>query len=249
MFNRINLVKLSLILGFSFSEILAQEVQINRIELVEGDVIISYELRDENLDHRYSLHLYSSQDNYIQPLEFVEGDIGIGIAVGGNKKVTWHASEELGSDFRGDISLELQGNLYIPFISLESFEAYGTLKRGKPYNFTWTGGRGDNVLKFELYKGDTRVYTFEQRPNVGNTALVIPTDVKPGSGYRFRVSDVRNRDEIVYSGTFGIKRKIPLLLKLGVAFGAGAVVGIVAANSGGGEPGENLIPQPPEPSR
>ena len=61
------------------------------------------------------------------------------------------------------------------------------------------------MLKFELYQGNTRVKVFEERPNIGNTALIIPTDVKPGKGYRFRVSDVRNRDEIVYSGTFGVK--------------------------------------------
>ena len=70
----------------------SQEVQINRIELQGGDVIVSYELQDDNTDRRYSLHLYASRDNYIQPLEFVKGDIGIDIAVGGNKKVTWHAS-------------------------------------------------------------------------------------------------------------------------------------------------------------
>ena len=226
----------------------AQEVNIYLIEIDGGKVIINYELRDDNPDRRYSLHLYSSRDNYIQPLEYVEGDIGIDILVGGNKKVIWNAAEELGADFRGNMALELQGNIYIPFIELESFEAYGTLKRGKPYNFTWSGGRGNNVLKFELYKGDTRIHTFEERPNVGNTSLVIPTDVKPGSGYRFRVSDVRNRDEIVYSGTFDIKRKFPLIAKLAVAAIAGGGIGFVVGSGSNGEgPGEETIGDPPLP--
>lgn len=240
------LVVLSFLMGIK-SIVIAQEVQINRIELQGGDVVISYELQDENPDRRYSLHLYSSRDNYIQPLEFVQGDIGIDISVGGNKKVIWHASEELGSDFIGDMSLEIQGNNYTPFIELKSFEAYGTLKRGKAYNFTWAGGRGDNVLKFELYQGDTRVFTFEERPNVGNTALVIPTDVRPGKNYRFRVSDVRNIDEIVYSGTFNVKRKVPLAIKAGLAFIVGGAVGFIAGSGGGEGEEEEKIPGPPGP--
>lgn len=236
---------LALLMTFFFSKALSQEVQINRIELDGGDVIVSYELLDENPDRRYSLHLYSSQDNFIQPLEFVEGDIGIDIDVGGNKKVTWHASEELGADFTGDMSLELQGNIYVPFIELESFEAYGTIKRGKPYDFTWAGGRGDNVLNFELYQEDKRVKVFEERANVGNTALIIPNDVKPGKNYRFRISDVRNMDEVVYSGTFNVKRKVPLVFKLGTAFAAGVVVGVLNPFSSGEDP----IPEPPRPER
>ena len=233
--------------GFTVKSI-AQEVRINRVELKGGNVELFYDLIDDNPNRRYSLHLYTSQDNFIQPMQNVEGDIGIDIAVGGNKQVIWHASEELGADFSGDMSLELQGNIYTPFIALESFEAYGTLKRGKPYNFTWAGGRGDNVLKFELYQGETRVYTFEERPNVGNTTLVIPTDVRPGQDYRFRVSDVRNRDEIVYSGTFGVKRKLPLGLKLGLAAIAGGAIGFVAGSSSGGEgSGEEKIVEPPLP--
>ena len=247
---RTNQYLIGLVLSLSIGLVNGQEVQINKIELQAGDVIVSYELQDENPDRRYSIHLYSSQDNFIQPLEFVEGDIGIDIAVGGNKQVTWHAVDELGTDFTGDMSLELQGNIYTPFITLESFESYGTLKRGKPYNFTWAGGRGDNVLKFELYQGDTRITTFEERPNVGNTALIIPTDVKPGKGYRFRVSDIRNMDEIVYSGTFNVKRKIPLGVKLGLAAIVGGAVGFVAGSGSGGEGGgEEKIVKPPLPQR
>ena len=68
-------------------------------------------------------------------------------------------------------------------------------------------------VNFDLYKGDTKVWS---QPGIGNTGryeMTIPTDVKPGDGYRFKISDSKNKDDVVYTGTFTIKRKIPLLLK------------------------------------
>ena len=68
--------------------------------------------------------------------------------------IIWMAREELGNDFDGRITLEVKGGLYVPFITIEGFGEGTVFKRGKPRDITWTGGRGDNVLKFELYKGD-----------------------------------------------------------------------------------------------
>lgn len=200
----------------------AQEVKIKNIELSEGSLTLYYALRDENPDKRYSLHLYSSQDSFLQPLKMVSGDIGVDISIGENKHVTWYYKDELGPGYDGSMSLEIKGNVYIPFIELKSLEAYGILKRGKAYDFSWSGGRGDNVLSFELYKGDQRVKVFEERPNVGSTKLTIPTDVKPGQNYRFRISDIRNIDEVVYSKNFEIKRKVPLTYKAIPLLGVGA---------------------------
>jgi len=231
---------------FLYYTVSAQEVNITHVELQGSDVIIHYILQDEDLNRRYSLHLYNSIDNYIQPMEMVSGDIGVDIAVGENKKVVWHAMEELGEDFDGEVALELKGSIYIPFISMDGFEDYKLFKRGKPYDLIWSGGRGDNILNFELYQGDTKVKVFEERPNVGNTLLVIPTDVKPGKNYRFKISDTRNRDEVVFTSTFIIKRKIPLALKLGLGFAVGGIVGYLIGSSDSSEPD---IPEPPLPQR
>ncbi len=111
-------------LSFLFTEAFAQEVNITKLERNGSNVIVHYELIDEDRDRRYSLHLYSSLDNYVQPLKLVDGDIGIDIAVGANKKAIWWAEEELGQDFNGGVSLELQGTIYIPFIAMDGFEDY-----------------------------------------------------------------------------------------------------------------------------
>jgi len=226
---------------------LAQEVKIEKVELQGNNVVIHYNLLDQNTDRKYSLHLYTSRDNYVQPMEMVDGDIGVDISVGENKKVIWNVNKEFGEDFQGDLAIELKGTIYIPFVSLDGFEQYEVLKRGKPYDFTWSGGRGDNVLNFELYRGETKVKVFEERPNVGNTQLTIPTDVKPGKGYWFKISDKRNRDEVVHTGTFVVQRKLPLILKVGLGAIVVGVTGYLLGSDNSQE--EPDIPEPPLPQR
>lgn len=235
-----------LILLIPTFHIAAQEVRIKKVEIqANGDIVVSYNLLDDQLDRKYALYLYASTDNYIQPLEKVTGDVGVNIAVGENKQITWHAKEELGDGFEGSIALELKGNIYIPFITLDGFDDYKALKRGKPYDITWTGGRGDNILNFELYQGEEKIIVFEERPNVGNTSMTIPKKVKPGT-YRFKISDSRNRDEVVFTANFIVKRKIPLVVTVGV--GVVVVGGTILLIDMLSKDKENKIGDPPLPS-
>jgi hypothetical protein len=228
----------------------AQDVVIRQVELKDGNVVLHYDLVDENQDRKYTLRLYSSKDNFVQPLTLVTGDIGIGVPVGGNKQVTWNAREELDSAFSGNISLELKGQVYIPFITLSGFEDYGTFKRGKAYDLTWSGGRGDNVLNFDLYHGDEKVWTQPNVANSGNLTLVIPTDVKPGRKYIFRISDAKNPDEVIYTVEFNVKRKVPQVVRIATmaAIVGGAAI-LINSFGGAGTPEEPKIGEPPLPKR
>ncbi len=120
-----------------------QDLKIKQVEFLEdGSVSLTYDLLDNQTDRKYTIYLYSSVDNYIQPLTNVSGDAGSEVAVGGNKKIKWNALQELGDDFKGDVSLEIKAKLYVPFIELEGFNNYKVVKRGLPYEITWSGGRG-----------------------------------------------------------------------------------------------------------
>lgn len=243
---RIFILTLALLGGILVSS-RAQKVSIKKVEIhTSGDVIIYYDLQDDNIDRKYSLYLYTSLDNYIQPLKKTTGEVGVDLAVGENKKIIWHAKEELGEDYIGGVALELKGRIYIPFIALDSFDDYRVLKRGKEYDITWTGGRGDNILNFELYQGENKVKVFEERPNVGNTTIIIPKDVKPGN-YRFKISDSRNRDEVVFTSDFQVKRKIPLVATIGVGVVTGAAVAILISMLS--EKEEDKIGDPPAPTK
>lgn len=218
------LSSISILITLAFSAY-AQEFDIRKVELTTDRIILHYDLLDTTKGHVYTIRLYSSRDSYSAPLKKVSGDVGLEITPGLNKKLTWSSREELGPTFAGDIDLEIRGRIYIPFLRFEGFENIRTIRRGDPRTITWTGGSRQNVLNFDLYKGDNLVWT---RSGVANDPhvleLVIPTNVKPGSGYYFRVSDSKNKDQEVRTPSFSIKRKYSLGLKAGVIAVVGSIV-------------------------
>ena len=245
--------KLLILLLFLFFSCLknltAQEVKITKVELNDQyDVVIHYDLVDDQTERRYTLKLYLSLDDYIQPVENVEGDIGVNIPVGGNKMVIWHAGDELDPDFAGEIAIELKGQQYIPFITLDGFDDFKVLKRTKTYEITWSGGREDNVMNFELYRGDVKEFVFPNIANVGNYPMKVPGSIKPADNYRLKVVDTENQDEVIFSQQFSVIRKVPLVLKVtGTAIIAGVAGGFIYKKVT--EPANNDIADPPNPSR
>ena len=198
------------LLSFSVS---GQEILIKQIEL-DGDYVhMNYSLIDSTLGRTYIVNLYSSKDNFAYPLQKVKGDIGIEIRPGANKKIVWNANEEFGANFEGKVAFEVRSKIYIPFLTLKEFN-FKKLKRGRSYEITWGGGRPQNILTFDLFHGEKRVATFSNIANIGHHTMVIPMHVKPGDGYQFRISDTKNKDEVIHTGTFRITRKVPLLLKV-----------------------------------
>ncbi len=205
----------------------AQQINITNIQLKGQIIEISYNILDERIDRAYQIDLYNSVDNFIQPMEQVSGDVGVDIKVGPNKKIIWNIAEELGSDYQGEVQLEVKGNFYVPFITIEGISEGRQFKRSSSYEIIWAGGRGDNILNFELFQGEDLVKTFEERPNTGNTLINIPSNIKPGDNYRFKISDDNNRDEVVFTNSFVIKRKFPLWAKVGGVLAAGVGTAIL----------------------
>ena len=125
-----------LLLMLGSGSLQAQNFTIKRVEL-EGDLVnIYYDLLDTAARRTYTVNLYSSRDNYITALEKVRGDLGLEVRPGSNKKITWNTREELGNTFEGEVSLEIRGRVYIPFVRLDG--QYSSFKRTKPYEITWT---------------------------------------------------------------------------------------------------------------
>lgn len=236
-----------LLLG-TFLDVGAQNLIIKSVSTKGNDVIIKYDLLDEDIDHKYTLRLYSSNDNFVQPLSEVEGDVGIDQSVGGNKQIVWHVKDELGEVFKGDVALELKGKLYIPFVTLNNFKDLKSVKRTRPYNVTWTAGRGNNVLTFDLYnKRKELVHTYTNIANVGEYQLAIPKDIKPGKDYTLRITDQKNNEDVVQTPEFTIKRKIPLVVKVGVIGILGSALAILAGQGSNSSSGSGEVPFLPDP--
>lgn len=206
------LLVVGVVLGV-FIRIQAQVCTITRIERVADNVVLHYDLVDTIQNRSYTINLYSSVDNYTAPLQKVTGDVGLEIKPGANKKITWSAAEDLGAAFNGEVALEVRGKIYIPFVKLDGFNDYKKFKRNKTYKITWTGGRGNTVLNFDLYRGTKKVTSYPNIANVGYTNLKFE-NVKPGKNYWLKISDSKNKDDVVYSAPFKIRAKVPLLVKL-----------------------------------
>jgi hypothetical protein len=220
----------------------AQTLEIKSVEYLNNKVILHFDLLDSLEGRSYSVRMYSSVDGFLNPLEKASGDIGLEVKSGKNKSITWAVAEEFAPTFSDKVSLELRGRLFIPFIQTEGINNYKVFKRKRKYELTWSGGTPQNILNFDLMRGDKKVTTFPNLSNVGHHTFEFPSHIKPGKNYRFRISDAKNKEDVVFTSKFKIKRKVPLLLKVLPL----AVVGYgVYSLVGQSTPGESEILDPP----
>ena len=194
----------------------AQEFAIRKVEIASDKVFIFYDLVDTISSRTYTVNLYSSRDSFVSPLQKVQGDLGLEVKPGRNRKITWNAKDELGLDFEGKVGLEVRGKLYIPFIRFQGFKDHVVRKRGVPFDIVWSGGRANSLINFELLKDDKLVTVPQNNvaATVGKATIRIPKNIKPGYNYRFRIVDSKNKDDVVYTDAFRVKRKIPLALQV-----------------------------------
>ena len=218
----------------------AQEFAITKVELTGESIILHYDLIDTVRSRTYSIHVFSSKDNFLSPLTKIKGDAGLEVRPGQNKKITWDSKQELGAGFHDDIELEIRGRVYIPFVRFNNFGDNIVIRRGKPTTLTWTGGTRQNILNFSIYKGDEFIAVIPNIANTGSYDIVLPTDIKPGSGYRFVVTDNKNKDQAMQTNTFEVRRKIPLLMKLVPVVLIGAAVPLLLPKGG-----DDFLGEPP----
>jgi hypothetical protein len=191
---------------------------------IEGEMIlVSYELNNANPDQPYEIGLYSSVDNFGEPLKFVTGDVGQQVKGSSRfKSVKWNFVKELGN-YQGNISVEVRGKPFLPFIRFANIAPQGKFKRGKTYDVNWTGGKNVFSLNFEVLKEDKVLYTQNEIPNKETYSWTIPKKAKPGKDYRIRISNSSKSTEYATSDMISIKRKFPLGYQVAV------VVGVVSA--------------------
>ncbi len=202
----------------------AQEFSIKSIEQSRDALVVYYDLIDTTSSRVYTIYLYSSHDKFVAPLLKVSGDIGLEVKPGKNKMIRWNVREELGETYRGELQLEVKGRVYAPFIQFNDFKSGRVFKRGKSSTLTWSGGSRQNILNFAIYKNDKYVGVVSNVANSGTYNMVIPKDIKPGSDYYFVVSDTKNKDQMMKTETFTVKRRFPLMVKVVPVVALGAAI-------------------------
>ncbi len=207
----------------------AQKLNLDWIEVVGDKVVVHYDLEDSNPNHQYLVSLFSSKDNFSAPLTRVTGDVGTEVKPGKDRKVIWDVTKELGA-FKGNITFEIRGRVFVPFVKLVEFEEGKVYKRGKNYPVTWTSGNLSGQVNVELFKGIDRVWGENNLPNVGKYQWYIQSSAKKGSDYILKFTNTKDRNDYVVSRPFTIKPKVPLLVKVGVIAAVGVGIKFAAGS-------------------
>ena len=242
--NILKMLGLTLCMAVSYRG-LSQQLAIDHIELAGRNVVVHYNLDDGTASARqFMVQLYTSQDNFSTPLTRVTGDFGTEVAAGPDKKIVWDITKELGS-FKGDISLELRGRVYVPFVKIKDIAQGQVFKRGKNYPVNWTSGNLSGQVNIELFNVDgERIWGENNVANVGKFDWFLPAGTKKGNDYKLKFTNAKDRNDVVYSAPFVIRPKIPLLYKVAAVAVLAAAVNFVlesvqAANA------EKPLPTPP----
>jgi hypothetical protein len=210
----------------------AQRASIKRVELAGEKIIVHYDLEDSNPANEYQINLYASQSNFATALSKVKGDVGNEIKPGSDKKIEWNIREELGP-FKGKLSLEIRGRMFVPVAKINNISEGDKFKSGKSHSLTWKAGNS-NPVTIELLKGDQTISTQPNQPNSGSYSIFIPPHTVVGKDYSVRITDTKDNDNVVTSQPFAVTRKVPLLLKVVPIVAVAGVIAVLAGGGGGG---------------
>jgi Ser-Thr-rich glycosyl-phosphatidyl-inositol-anchored membrane family len=230
------------------SRLLAQSVEVDRIELLGDKVVVHYKLDDANPNRQYLVNLFTSNDNFASPLTRVTGDVGTEVKPGSDRKIIWDITKELGA-FKGNLSFEVRIRIFVPFVKLSDFDEGKIFKRGKNYPITWTSGNLGGQINIELFnKIQERIMGENNLPNSGKYEFFIPASTASGSGYQLKFTNTKDLNDVQFSKPFTIKPKIPMLLKAGAILVVGGAVYLATSGSkaGGGVMQETPIADFPE---
>jgi len=83
-------------------------------------------------------------------------------------------------------------------------------KRGRMIDIKWTGGDPEQDYALDVFDGKFHYRHVAELKNSGSYPWIIPSDVKPGKEYKFKLTNTDDFGESAFSKTFIIKRKVPI---------------------------------------
>jgi len=226
-----NIAPFVLMLWFGYTS--AQTVENLTYKVGGSGITITYDLLGDP-GELFNITIYSSADNFAQPLSSVKGDVGINISPGNGKTVEWDAKNDLGN-FKGNLSLTIKAEL-IPFVEFTNITAKRKLKKGTSNEITWSGGPGGSI-RLELYDGSSKVSDLSNTVNSGRYTWVIPKKFDSGKTFRIRAS---SGDRASFSPEFQISGKIPIWMIAIPVVVVGGVVALLAGRDNGGKDKNNI---------
>ena len=207
--------------------------------IAQGDrIVITYDINGTLAGDKCDVQIYSSHNNFSTSLQRISGDVGNGLSLGTGKKIEWEAKAELGN-YKGDLSFEIRADVKAV---LAFTDAISNTKRGKSLTLAWRGGAKNQEVKMELLKAGVIQGSVATTNNNGNYQWTVPAKQRTGGGYQIRLV---NGTEVITTGSFSIKHKIPTFLKILPLMAAGGVVVLLGGSKDSGKKTSNLA-EPPD---
>ncbi len=227
----------------------AQTIE-NLNTIFDGDkVIVTYSLTYADASQKFKVALYSSHDNYNQPI-LVTGDAGENVLPGKVKRAVWDAKSALPADFDGDIRIKIKtSRVAAPKLTFEPL-ALQTYKRGRTISMKWTGGYSTDKIHIELYKDNkVNLLVVDQIDNTTSYEWKMPKSVK-GRNYTLHISNAAKPNELAESAAFRVKPRTPFIIKALPFVVVGGAVYFFTGSDGGEPPGggDGLLPGPLKPN-
>ena len=232
---------LSLQIG-PFGWVLAQSIENIRKRIDQDQVFITYDLVSPDPRLNYDLRIYGVYQGKRERLFRAIGAIGRGVHGGSDKEVRWSNNIEFINTPLEDIQFEFTYKFLDPPVRMLSPFSQVDFKRGKICTFKWLGGERVSI---DLYKGDEKIETIAYAQEGGAFDWRVPVSLKPGHNYYIEIYGDQKED-LVKSESFTIKRRHPLWIKVIPIIALGAVVTYIVTQGENEEDGD--LPPPIDPN-
>lgn len=207
--------------------------KIENIESVfnKDRVTVYYDLIGSVEGQKFDVKLYSS--NSKSPLNYVSGDVGKNVQAGKRKYIEYLIVKDFPS-FDGELTFEVRGTLVFTPLSLINFTKDTTIRRGTIPKLKWHGGSLSSNFKVELLQKGVATGILKEDPS-RTAAWNIPVSTPLGSQYQLKVID-QTTNTLVLSKQITIKRKIPLVISIGIPLvlvggGTAAIIALTGKSS------------------
>jgi hypothetical protein len=227
---------------------IAQSLKNIRANASGDQVSITYDIDGGGSAQSFSVSIFISSDNFSRPLSMVIGDVGENVTPGPGKTITWNAADETGN-YNGEVVFEIRATPVIGSFRFTSDWNNKKIKRGSRVSINWEGGKSDKV-ELELYKDNNKISTFGQTVNRGSYTWNVPSNLKGGGNYKIKMVG-SNPNEEVYTGSFIVKKKVGLVVKMLplIVAGGAAYVFLGGEAEGPGSKDPDPLPAPTSPTR
>jgi hypothetical protein len=234
---------------FALSQAQSQSIENIQTTFDGEKVLITYDLIHKDPTEKFKVNLFSSHDNFTNPLLYAVGSLGESVAPGKGLTVIWDVKSALPVNFDGNIIIKVKALLIaVPKLNFTSLDRK-SYKKGRVVTMKWDGGSPGDKINIDLYrKGQLQSQIAGTVDNSKSFSWNMPRNTKKGGGYFIRISNPNRPNDVSNSQTFKIKPRTPFIVKfLPFALLGGAVYFLLPKEPGGGVTPDSDLPGPIDP--